>query len=250
MALFTDGLICDQEVLREYESSILDVARVEEVELTPKLRVAQREIAFEIAAFLQRNGSQYLAPDLELTNVVVSAPLRHWHAVHSLSVIYRDAYFHHLNDRFREKWAQYALLSREARHRFFTSGVGIAAEPLAKPSAPAWDLVGGGSMPARRYLVAVALVSGERVSAASDPFEVEADAGTLVRLHLAAQGGNIRWQVYAGVDEQLVRQTASPLPGGSLWTEPAGGIATTGDEPPHGQIADIVVRLMNRLDRG
>ena len=65
MALFTDGLICDQEVLREYESSILEVARTEELELTPKLRVAQREIGFEIAAFLQRNGSRYLAPDLE-----------------------------------------------------------------------------------------------------------------------------------------------------------------------------------------
>ena len=251
MALFTDGLICDQERLREYESSILDVARTEEIELTPKLRVAQREIGFEIAAFLERNGSQYLKPDLELTNVAVTETLRHWHAVHSLSVIYRDACNHHLNDRFREKWALYSLLAGEAKHRCFTAGVGIVAAPLARPEAPEWALAQGGALPKRRYLVAVSLTIGGATSAPSEPVTVEADSGCLVQVQLGAGPAGAAWLVYAGNgDSRLMRQTALPLPGGSTWTEAASGIAKVGEPPSEGQPPDVVVRLVNRLDRG
>jgi hypothetical protein len=251
MALFTDGLICDQESLREYESSILDVARTEGMELTPKLRVAQREIGFDIAAFLQRNGSRYLSPDLELTNVAISETLRHWHAVHSLSVVYRDAYFAHLNDRFREKWAQYSLLAKEAKRRCFTAGIGIVSSPLARPDAPAWDLVQGEAPASRRYLIAVAIENGEAASAASSPVTAEADPGTLVRVQLGQLPTDSRWVVYAGTaDGRLVRQTTISLPGGSVWTEAACGVATVGDAPSNGQRPDVVVRLVNLMDRG
>ncbi len=251
MALFTDGLICDQESLREYDSSILDVARTEEMELMPKLRVAQREIGFDVTSFLQRNGSRYLNPDLELANVAVTETLRHWHAVHSLSVVYRDAYYHHLNDRFREKWGQYSLLSQEAKRRCFSAGIGIVASPLARPDAPAFDLVPGGTLPDRRYLVAVAVESGEGVSAASSPVNVESNAGTLVRIQLGQLASGVRWVVYAGTgDGRLVRQTTLALPGDSVWTEAACGIASIGEPPSDGQRPDVLVRLVNRLDRG
>jgi len=251
MALFTDGLICDQESLREYESSILEVARTEELELTPKLRVAQREIGFEVAAFLQRNGSCYLAPDQSLGNVSVTEPLRHWHALHSLAVIYRDAYFRHLNDRFREKWAEYALLGRQAQHRCFTAGVGIVAQPQPRPDPPTWDLVAGGALPKRVYLMSVATQGDDGASAASEPIVVEADAGKLVRLQLKPCAGNRRWVIYLGNDaESLTKQTPSPLAGGTAWTETPAGLGRDGEAPSPGQRPDVIVRLMNRVDRG
>ena len=62
MALFTDGNICSTEDLRQYESSILDVASTEGIELEAKLKLAQREIGVAITAFLleQETGSEQM----------------------------------------------------------------------------------------------------------------------------------------------------------------------------------------------
>lgn len=251
MALFTDGIICDQEVLREYESSILEVARTEELELTPKLRLAQREIGFELITFLRRHGSEFLDLRRGLTNLAVTEPLRHWHAVHSLAAVYRDAYFRHLSDRFREKWQQYSLLAREAKHNCFSIGLGIVLDPVAKPDAPVWELVQGGSLPKRKFLAAAAVVRGGCLSAASEPVTVEADAGTMARLRLAADSDADGWVPYAGTGmDTLLRQAAVALPVAEVWQEEASGIATVGEGPSGGQFPDLFVRAKNTTDRG
>ena len=171
--------------------------------------------------------------------------------MHSLAVIYRDAYFRHLNDRIKEKWAQYSLLGREAKHGCFTAGVGIVAAPLPRPEPPAWELVQGGALPKRQYLIAIAMVDGESASAASEPVAVGAEAGMLVRLRLNANPANGRFLIYAGNgDGSLAKQTEVPLAGVDAWTEPMNGIATAGEPPSDGQRPDVIVRLMNLVDRG
>lgn len=251
MALFTDGIICDQEDLREYESSILEVARTEELELMPKLQLAQREIGFELIAFLQRHASEFINLRRGLTNLAVTEPLRHWHAVSSLAAVYRDAYFRHLNDRFREKWQQYSLLAREAKQNYLSIGLGIVVDPVAKPDAPVWDLVPGGNLPARKFLASAAVVRGRCLSAASEPVMVEAGAGTIARLRLAANGNADGWVPYAGTSlDSLVRQAAATLEVSTAWQEEASGIATVGEGLSGGQLPDLFVRAKNTTDRG
>ncbi len=173
--------------LREYESSILDVARTEELELTPKLQVAQREIGFEHRGLPAAKRIAVSGSGSELTNMAVTETLRHWHAVHSLAVIYRDAYFRHLNDRFREKWAQYSLLAKEAKHRCLTAGVGIVAAPLGA-AGPAGLGSGAGRLAFAAQLPARCISAERRRTRArrASPVAVEADSGTLVRVQLAS----------------------------------------------------------------
>jgi hypothetical protein len=56
MALFTDGNIASIEDLKEYESAVLQAASIEGIDITAKLKLAQREIGFEIASFITRHG--------------------------------------------------------------------------------------------------------------------------------------------------------------------------------------------------
>ena len=87
MALFTDGSICSTENLRQYESSILDVASTEGIELGAKLNLAQREIGVAITAFLLETsaGQNYAR---ELGNIVVTEALAQWLSLQSLALTY------------------------------------------------------------------------------------------------------------------------------------------------------------------
>ena len=75
MALFTDDSIFNSEDLRKYESSILDMASTERIELDVKLELARREIGVKITEFLLEHeaGVSYAR---DLTNVVVTEPWR------------------------------------------------------------------------------------------------------------------------------------------------------------------------------
>src|SRR4030095_8759694 len=135
MALFTDGTISTTEDLRNYETSVLDVAHTEGIDLQAKLELAKREVRVELTSFLL-NRSFALGPSRELTNVIVTEPLVQWHSVHSLALTYRDAYNSQLNDRYRGKGKEYASASRRAMDLLFGVGVGISYDPAQKASAP------------------------------------------------------------------------------------------------------------------
>ena len=87
MALFTDGPINGVKELQNYENGILAVANIEQIDLAGKSALAQSEIATELMLFLLRRCRQ---PDVLWTvdfrriigvgDVVVTEPLRRWHA--------------------------------------------------------------------------------------------------------------------------------------------------------------------------
>ena len=199
MALFTDGSICSTEDLRQYESSILDVANTEGIELGAKLKLAQREIGVAITAFLleQEAGRSYAR---DLNNIVVTDALAQWLSLQSLALTYRDVYNIQNNDRYLGKWKEYERLAEAASVRFFQVGVGITADPVAKAALPDCGSAGGGTLPVSTYYVQAAWQSATgSIGAPSESLPVTTDPGTLLTVRAVKPPANATgWLVYVG----------------------------------------------------
>lgn len=128
MTLFGDGNISSLEDLRAQESSILDVASSEGIDLGSKLTLAQHEISIELDEFLRRNLPDPNAASVD--NVAATEPLRRWHCLRALALAFRDAYHNQLNDRYQGKYECYSKLALEARCQTFSRGIGIIRNPV------------------------------------------------------------------------------------------------------------------------
>ena len=94
MALLVDGELSSVEDLQTQDSAVLEVAHGEGIDLGRKLELAKREIEIEVEALLRRSGTG------RLEEVVATLAMGRWHALLTLAMVYRDAYFSQLNDRF------------------------------------------------------------------------------------------------------------------------------------------------------
>jgi hypothetical protein len=250
MALFTDGNIATITDLRAYESSILDLASTEGIELSAKLTVAQRELGIEVASFLLRRGVQ--PGSRQLNNVVVTEPMLHAHAIQTLAEVYRDAFSRQLNDRYQEKWKQYSELSRRALKQLLDIGIGITYSPIPKAECPVVTTVPGGVLPASTYCVTLAALGSYGVTGSqSDPVVIAALPGTRVQVQTGPlPPGASSWVIYAGPSEtSLTRQNSEPLDSGSSWLEPVDGLIRDLAPLPV-QSADRYVANRQELMRG
>lgn len=115
-----------------------------------------------------------------------------------------------------------------------------------QPEPPLVSIVAGGTMPARSYNLITTFVdalNGEStVAAYSTPLYIPANflavvqaPTTLVSTNDAGVPYN-RYNVYAsatsGIPQNMTLQTVSPINLGINWTEPTGGLTTTGVNPP------------------
>lgn len=251
MALFTDGSIGRTEDLRQYESSILDVASTEGIELDAKLTLAQREIGVSITQFLLEHqaGSSYAR---NLTNIVVTEPLAQWHLLQTLALIYRDAYNIQNNDRYLGKSNDYAQLASVASTRLFDIGVGITTDPVAQAALPDCGSAGGGTLPRSTYYVQVAWQNSMgSIGAASEALPVTTEPGTLLWVRAVKPPADATgWMVYAGQSEDDIRQqNATPIPVGATWLLPAGGLGS-GFDGRAGQMPDFYVNRRRDWRRG
>ena len=139
MALFTDAIVSTLDQLAAQDTAVLDVASTENIDATVKLSLAQDELAAQILAAVARspfaptNSSIWwpgliLTSSLQLGNIVVTPPLQMWHTFHTLELIYRDAYYNQLNDRYLGKWTAYKDLSKWAAHLLLQTGLGIVTD--------------------------------------------------------------------------------------------------------------------------
>lgn len=251
MALFTDGGICSTEDLRQYESSILDVANTEGIELGAKLKLAQREIGVAITAFLleQETGRSYAR---ELSYIVVTDALAQWLSLQSLALTYRDVYNIQNNDRYLGKWKEYERLAETASVRFFQLGVGITADPVAQSGLPDCGSAGGGTLPLSTYYVQTAWgsVAGS-IGAPSESLPVTTNPGTLLTVRAMRPPANaVGWFVYVGPSEdEMRRQNSTSLAIGETWTLPASGLGGGFDGKP-GQAPDFYVIRTSEWRRG
>jgi hypothetical protein len=240
MALFTDGPATSIAALREYESSILDVAATEGIDLTVKLTVAHRETGIDLERFLTEHGGA------ALDNVVVTSPLKAWETFRTLVVTFRDAYHSQMNDRYEPKWKEYERRARWAEDALFQLGVGITWSPVAKANPPAVT-VGAGAVVAATYYFRVSWrgANGEEgapseisVASASDASAVTVDAGPL-------PPGVMSWNAGHSACEATLQNDAS-LGAGETWSVPAGGLAN-GRAVGTGQAPQAMLKRFQRV---
>jgi hypothetical protein len=252
MALFTDGNPATISDLKDYESGVLEAATTERIDVGVKLAVAQREIGLEMAAFLLRRGVR-IGPHRELDVVVVTEPLVHLHAIHTLSLIYRDAYNAQMNDRYQGKWKEYARLSEHAFRTLLDIGIGISNAPTRRASMPQLGSVAGGLQGPRTYFAAIAWANPYGTTGALSPcsmLQLNAQSLMSVMANSVPPAGATGWHLYVGPSEsELSVQTPSPIQIGSMWTEPTTGISTSFIAPPV-QRADYYVVERREMLRG
>lgn len=264
MALFTDAPISTLDQIAAQDAGVLDVASIEGIDASAKITLAQEELGVELLSATSRSAFSRTTPSswwpgspgtsltsLKLTNIVITPPLRLWHAFHTLELIYRDAYGNQLNDRYLTKWKKYQDLSKWAATMLFQAGIGVVSNPIFMADGPEVDLLSG-SLPAATYYIQVAWLnsSGE-----------EGMAGPVASLNAPDQNSAqvtpnnpptnaVSWNVYAGTQvDSIMLQNPSPLGMNQIWTIPPSGLVQ-GRSPGQGQEPNYFSQLPRFLQRG
>ncbi len=243
MALFTDSTINTLEDLTAHDSGVLDVSGIERIDLTKKLGLAQEELAVELTGLLA--GLESLEP------VVVTTPLRLWHAFQSLALVYRDAYHNQLNDRYKGKRDEYTALAKWAKDKLMETGVGMAFNPVPKAHPPELTYIAGPPAGATYFACVSWLNAQAQEGAASDWRSLTVPDGNTLSVQPAqAPSSATGWNVYVGLSpETLCLQNATPLGLAEAWLQEA-AVSTTGRPPGTGQIPNYLRELPRILQRG
>jgi hypothetical protein len=265
MALFTDGLVSQVSDLVAYEANLPEVAAAEGIDLATKLQLAHTEVGTQIEAASQRPGNVYFARGagwqttgaegnfsrFDLSQVVVTPPLKLWHTFQTLAILYRDAYNRKLNDKYLPKWKEYKDLAQWACDLLFQTGIGIASSPVARPEPPGLDWVAS-SAGAMAVFVRMTWVGGNDVQgAASAEQAVAVPAGQSLRVTpQAAPAGVLGWHVYAGVASgEVFRQNGEVIELGTPWVMPESGLVS-GEKVGEGQLPEVFRTVPRFLQRG
>lgn len=250
MALFNDQLISTVEDLRAYESSILEIASTESIDLAVKLDLAQREIKEDIYQFLvDQIAQENESPRIDIGQVVVTDALFQWHVLHTLELSLRDAYHNQLNDRYQAKWTEYQRESAIAKTRYFDTGAGIVRVPVEKAAIPTVE-GSPGSLTDGTYEIRITWQNGAgQEGAPSNAVLFATDDGSVPVVHAGvAPPGAVRWSVYAGLNSVRPTKQASDIPIDESWTMPSSG-PLNGSALTNGQKPDYYLRLVHHLRR-
>ncbi len=261
MALFTDGNISTLENLSGEDSGILDLANIERIDLSVKLGLAQDELAVELGSWLARSrvtspwtwpgDSAACVGPPNLNNIVVTPPLRMWHTFYTLALVYRDAYYNQLNDRYLAKWNEYKEQMKWASGMLFQAGAGLVWDPIPAANPPSLAAVTG-TQPATTYFAAISWLNAHGEEGAPGP---AASLTTVAQQVIQVTPQNIpanakTWNIYAGPGtESLTLQNSTPLDVAQLWVEPNTGLVT-GRVPGNGQDPNSYRVLPRTLQRG
>jgi hypothetical protein len=244
VALLVDGSWCEVDDLQAYDVSATTVADEEGIDLEAKMSLSEAWITDRVNAFVRWEST------LTGQNAVVSEPLKRWHLANVLAMLYRDASFSQVNDRYEKKWKAFQQDAAERKAEYFLAGVPYVGNPVRQPSAPAVNVIVG-VQPAAAYSIAVTRVDGAgRESALSDLTAVQAPAGNGITVSVNGLAASDRWNVYAtNGDEPMQKQNSDALNATATWGLPASGLSA-GQEAGDGQAPDGWVRQRRILPRG
>jgi hypothetical protein len=241
MALFTDGPVSTIEELAGHDSQLPSVATVEGIDVTIKLALAQEELGIELETLLERRL---------VSKVVVTPPLRLWHAYLSLEMVYQDAYNNQLNDRYANKRDEFRDMARWAMDRLIRLGVGLAEHPVPKAMIPEVTSTPGLLADGTYYVTMSWVNAAGEEGVCSNVTVVTAASSTFVVNPRRAPGVAVGWNVYAGLDPDCpVCQNTIPNPLGSSWVQPE-TLVTEGKRPGPGQAPNLWHRVARRISRG
>lgn len=254
MPLFTDGPISSIEDLTAQDSQLSNVASVEGIDVTQKMAIAQEQVGMDLRTALNRFSYAdqlfWLAPRPNLDRVVVTPALKMWHTARSLELVYSDAYYSQLNDRYAAKRDQFHALAKWAYEKLIEIGAGIAAHPVPKAATPTVAAFPGALADGLYYVTMAWLNSSGEEGAAA----IETAIGTLSSTFLvgpaAAPDIAVGWNVYAGASpESMFLQNTYLLTTGQTWEQPA-QLTQTGALAGKGQKPTYLQTLPRILQRG
>jgi len=255
MALFTDGGITEVAELEAYDSALLRVSNAEGVDLTAKQRLAGSEIGIAIEEFLVRRTGLLPSSDpasgRALGNVVVTPPLKQWHTLLTLALVYGDVEGNHVKGRYAAKAQDYRRRVKWAAETLFRIGVGMTFRPIPRVKQPLVRTVAGAA-PVETYDVRVAWRNGAGESGAPSEAVIytTGSAGVIGVTAPAAPAGVTGFDVYAGGGGgEVTRQNSEAVAPGTEWIMPAGGLVA-GAALTAGQSPDRYVRNDRVLRRG
>jgi hypothetical protein len=252
VALLVDGSWCEVDDLQAYDVSATTVADEEGIDLAAKMSLSEAWITDRVDAFVRWETGMITQGLTSLTgqNAVVNEPLKRWHMANVLAMLYRDASFSQVNDRYEKKWKVFQQDAAERKAEYLLAGVPYVGNPVRQPSAPAVNVIVG-VQPAAAYAISVTRVDGAgRESAPSELTAVQAPAGNGITVSAIGLTAGDRWNVYAtNGDEPMQKQNGDPLNGTAAWTLPDGGLSA-GQQAGDGQAPDGWVRQRRVLPRG
>jgi hypothetical protein len=177
--------------------------------------------------------------------------MKRWHALHTLEIVYRDAFNNQLNDRYQAKLNEYRELSRSARANALLFGIGLVQDPVPKAQQPSLSLTPAASVGGTVY-VQISWASGMgKEGAPSDvtAFTVPASNGLTVTPS-APPAVAAGYNVYAGASASgLSLQNGSLIAANQSFVLPA-TLSTSGNPPGTGQPADVYITGGPLMRRG
>ncbi len=254
MALFVDGPACTIEDLADQDAGLLGVAQTAGINVSTKLRLAQEEIGTDLHLWLikPRPVLEVLwGPVLRVEQIVATPPLKRWETMHALALVYRDAYFSQLVDRYQAKWQEYSKLASAARESYIGCGLGLAADPIRQPQPPVLSSVTGPQSGGEFYASVAWVNATGQESAASAASSIAIPDGKLMTVAAANAPGNaVGFRVYAGTaltSMFLQNDVVLPVTVSYLYIP---GQVTQGPLPGEGQKPDWVRPLVRTQLRG
>lgn len=256
MALFTDGPASTVDEMALHDSSMMEIVNVENINVTAKLVLAQEEIGLELESIFQRaqtNYSAFVSPvPLDLAHLVVTTPIRLWTTFDALAMVYRDAYFSQLTDRYQGKWKEYQNLAQWARDKLVENGVGLVNDPMPQAATPSITLTAA-SESSGTFYVSVSFVNaaGQQGAASSATSVTTTDGYGLDILPLNVPQNATGWNLYVGTSPSaLYLQNLSPSDPAADFVFLPSGALTSGATPGTGQIPDMVRTFPRVFQRG
>jgi len=262
MALFTDAVISTLDQLAAQDNAVLNVASAEGIDATAKLSLAQDELSVQILATGARSPfspasssiwwpGMILTSSLQLGNIVVTPPLQMWHTFHALELIYRDAYYSQLNDRYLGKWNAYKDLSKWAAGVLMQTGVGVVTDPIPIALSPQLSTVAGTSEAATYFVQTSWLNARGEEGLASPIASTNTSGNSTIQVTPSSPPGNATgWNAYVGNSiNSIMLQNATPIVLNESWLLPAGGLVS-GATPGNGQAPNYYRQLPRYLQRG
>jgi hypothetical protein len=254
MALFMDGPVSGIEDLTAQDSQLLDVAQVENIDVTQKLALAQDEMAVELDTLLTRLGfyeQPFWHPATpKIAKVVVTPPLKMWHTFRTLEMVYADAYNNQLNDRYAGKRDQFHARAQWACGKVVEAGIGIASDPIPRAATPMVTTVSG-ALPDGTYYVTMAWTNRAGEEGASAVPAVVTTTSSALSVQPVNPPPNVTgWKVYVGgAPDAMVQQNSSPIAVGDNWAQP-NQVVAAGAAPGSGQAPNYLRPAPRAIQRG
>lgn len=235
MALLVDGDLSGIEDLKAQDSSVLDVAASEGIDLEEKLTLSWQDVKAEVEFFLAQEGGA------TVDQVVVSVAMKPWHVWKTLEAVYRDAFFSQLNDRYGQRWRHWVSMAEKQRVRAFEMGLKVVSTPVQRPAGAEMEVeVTAGDQPTGSYWLRATFVGANGQESAPSRMRALGAAGP----HglMAKAPGTLQWNLYAGTAPDAVTlQNAIPMAAGAAWVMPETGLVS-GRKAGTGQAPTSTVR--------